>query len=154
MASVYVKRMNRGGKETLSWTMTTKGLNFLSYHSIDKSKNIYLKAKNLSKRPDFYSWFDLLILCVKNGLNSLGFIETLKQRGFFYISKKHTSLKYISQWYADVSTCGLWAGVRSLSSCLCCCRRTRLCGWACCSWNCWVIAFSFSGYNWASMDRI
>lgn len=51
-------------------------------------------------------------------------------------------------------TCGLWAGLRSLSSCLCCCRQTRVCVWACCSWTCWAIAFSFSGYNWASRERI
>lgn len=46
-------------------------------------------------------------------------------------------------------TWGLWDGVRSLSSCFCCCRWTRPCVWAC-----WAIAFSFSGYNWASMARI
>lgn len=51
-------------------------------------------------------------------------------------------------------TCGLWAGERSLSSCWCCCRWTRLCVWACCSWTCWAIAFSFSGYSWASSERI
>ena len=51
-------------------------------------------------------------------------------------------------------TCGLWAGVRSRSSCWCCCRWTRLCVWACCSWTCWAIAFSFSGYSWASSERI
>lgn len=50
-------------------------------------------------------------------------------------------------------TCGLWAGVRSLSSCLCCCRWTRLCVGACSSWTCWAIDFSFSGYNWASRER-
>lgn len=51
-------------------------------------------------------------------------------------------------------TCGLWAGVMSLSSCWCCCRQTRPCVGACCSWSCWAIAFSFSGYNWASRERI
>lgn len=87
MASVYVKRMNKdteGKKETLSWTMKTKGLNFLSYHSVNKSKNIYLKAKHLSKRPDFYSWFDLLIICVKNGLNSLGCLKHWNKGIFLY----------------------------------------------------------------------
>lgn len=54
----------------------------------------------------------------------------------------------------SVLTWGLWAGVTSFSSCFCCCRRTRLCVWACCSWNCWAIAFSLSGYNWASKERI
>lgn len=54
----------------------------------------------------------------------------------------------------DVLTWGLWAGVTSFSSCFCCCRSTRLCVWACCSWNCWAIAFSLSGYNWASRERI
>lgn len=47
-------------------------------------------------------------------------------------------------------TCGLWAGVLSRSSCLCCCSWTRLC-WSC---TCWAMAFSFSGYSWASRARI
>lgn len=49
----------------------------------------------------------------------------------------------------EIPTCGLWTGVRSLSSWLCGCRWTRFCDWAC-----WAIAFSFSGYNWASRSRI
>lgn len=49
----------------------------------------------------------------------------------------------------EIPTCGLWTGVRSLSSWLCGCRWTRFCDWA---W--WAIAFSFSGYNWASRARI
>lgn len=49
----------------------------------------------------------------------------------------------------ELPTCGLWTGVRSLSSWLCGCRWTRFCDWAC-----WAIAFSFSGYNWASRARI
>lgn len=49
----------------------------------------------------------------------------------------------------EIPTCGLWTGVRSLSSWLCGCRWTRFCDWAC-----WAIAFSFSGYNWASRARI
>lgn len=40
----------------------------------------------------------------------------------------------------------------SLSSCFC--RRTRFCVWTCSSWTCWAIALSFSGYIWASKERI